>query len=233
MKSEVIDLKSEDTVCEELGDFPLETNGAFGALLGNYPVVCGGHESHVGNKCYKLNESKQYTEFATMTKLRKNAGIIMHENKLWITGGGDVIGTELTATTEFILASGISIPGPDLPHPLINHAMAKVNLSTSMIIGGYYYNSSSTFINLDKTWYFDHHTGKFSDGPSLLELKWGVWGHTAGVITDSVYTQETRVLVVGGNDGGRNLKSVEWLVSGIWEQGNYTLVNTFQNKCKG
>ena len=224
MKAEVIDLKSENSVCEELGDFPLQTTGAFGALLGNYPIVCGGDGDDGGNKCYKLDESKQFTEFATMTILRKDAGIILHENGVWMTGGRDEIGTELTATTEFILASGISVPGPDLPHPLTSHAMAKVNLSTSMIIGGYYYDNSSTLMKLDKSWYFDHHTGKFSDGPGLLESR---WGHTAGVITDSVYTQETRVLVVGGIDCGNslcNLESVEWLVSnGTWEQGKKCL----------
>ena len=99
LKAEVIDLKSENSVCEELGDFPLQTTGAFGALLGNYPIVCGGGGS---NKCYKLDESKQFKEFATMTKLRRNAGIILRENEVWITGGSDEIGTELTATTEFI-----------------------------------------------------------------------------------------------------------------------------------
>ena len=49
LKAEVIDLKSENSVCEELGDFPLQTTGAFGALLGNYPLVCGGKYY---NKCY-------------------------------------------------------------------------------------------------------------------------------------------------------------------------------------
>ena len=88
MKSEVIDLNSEDTGCEEVGDFPLHIGYAVGALLGDHPVVCGGLDlvtNIVSNKCYKLDETKQYTEFATMQKPRMYAGIIPHENKMWIT----------------------------------------------------------------------------------------------------------------------------------------------------
>ena len=93
LKSEVIDLTSEDTVCEELGDFPLQIDYAVGALLGDYPVTCGGKTNPTtSNKCYKLDETKQYTEFAIMQKPRYNAGIIPHENKMWITGGRDELG---------------------------------------------------------------------------------------------------------------------------------------------
>ena len=226
-------MSSEDTVCGELGDFPLNISGAVGTLLGDYPVICGGYTAGwVTNKCYKLNEAKQYTEFATMQKPRDYAGIIPHENKVWITGGENEKHQRIK-TTEFILASGISTPGPDLPIALEGHAMSKLNLSTSMIIGGFYNSNSSEYyddlsdrIPSDKTWYFDHHTEKFSDGPSLIENR---IGHTAGVVKDSVYTEEKRVVVVGGQNKENgiftSLKSVEWLVSGTWEQGNSKFVN--------
>ena len=219
-------MSSEDTVCGELGDFPLNISGAVGTLLGDYPVICGGDTGGwVTNKCYKLNEAKQYTEFATMQKPREYARIIPLENKVWITGGGDET-HQAKKTTEFILASGISTPGPDLPIALEGHAMSKLNLSTSMIIGGYYYENSSQAYS-DKTWYFDHRTEKFSDGPNLLERR---FKHTAGVVKDSVYTEEKRVVVVGGSNSiSIFLKSVEWLVSGTWEQGNSKFVNTSQN----
>ena len=108
-----------------------------------------------------------------MQKPRMYAGIISHEDKMWITGGEDEIGTELK-TTDFILASGNSTPGPDLPIALEKHAMAKVDLSISMIIGGYSYENDLTY---DKTWYFEHYTEKFTDGPRLLEER---SDHTAG-----------------------------------------------------
>ena len=191
---------------------------AVGALLGDHPVVCGGKDpvtDLVSNKCYKLDETKQYTEFATMQKPRFYAGIIPHEKGLWITGGLDETRTE-TNTTEFILASGNSTRGPDLPSALADHVMSKLNSSTSMIIEG------SSF----ETWYFDHNNDLFSGGPRLLEKR---HGHTAGLIKDSVYTEEQRILVVGGY-GTAELKSVEWLVSGTWEQGNSNhVLNTSQN----
>ena len=218
MKSEVIDLNSEDTVCEEVGDFPLQISYAVAALLGDHPVVCGGFNldtNIVSNKCYKLDETKQYTEFATMQKPRFYAGIIPHEKGLWITGGRDELRTE-TTSTEFILSSGNSTRGPDLPSAMSLHVMSKLNSSTSMIIEG----------NSFKTWYFDHNTEAFTDGPSLIEKR---LGHTAGLIKDSVYTEEKRIVVVGGTNGTVGLKSVEWLVSGTWEQGNSKNVNTSQN----
>ena len=202
MNSEVIDLNREDTACEEVGDFPILIDSSIGSLLGNYPVICGGYDYdtyELSNKCYKLDETKQYTEFATMQKPRRHAGIIPHEKGLWITGGIDEYSTA-TTTTEFILASGNSTRGPDLPSGLMKHAMSKLNSSTSMIINEY------------ESWYFDHNTEAFSGGPRLLEYR---YGHTAGLIKDSVYTKEKRILVVGGS----GLKSVEWLVSGTWEQG--------------
>ena len=212
MKSEVIDLNSEDTGCEEVDDFPLQISRAVGALLGDHPVVCGGLDlvtNIVSNKCYKLENTKQYTEFATMQKPRFYAGIIPHEKGLWITGGRDETASgNIWKSTEFILSSGNSIRGPDLPSGLMKHAMSKLNSSTSMIINEY------------ESWYFDHNTEAFSGGPRLLEYR---YGHTAGLIKDSVYTEEKRILVVGG------LKSVEWLVSGTWEQGNSKHVNTSQN----
>ena len=173
MNSEVIDLNSEDTVCEEVGDFPLQISGAVGALLGDHPVVCGGFDlvtNIVSNKCYKLENTKQYTEFATMQKPRFYAGIIQHEKGLWITGGRDELRTE-TTSTEFILSSGNSTRGPDLPSSMSLHVMSKLNSSTSMIIEG----------NSYETWYFDHNTELFSGGPRLLEYR---YGHTAGLIKD-------------------------------------------------
>ena len=217
MTSEVIDLNSEDTGCEEVGDFPLQLRYAVGGLLGDHPVVCGGFDlgtNIASNKCYKLDETKQYTEFATMQKPRYHAGIIPHEKGLWITGGENDYAPR-TTTTEFILASGNSTRGPDLPSGLMKHAMSKLNSSTSMIIEG----------NSYETWYFDHNTELFSEGPRLLEKR---SGHTAGLIKDSVYTEEQRILVAGGRPGP-DLPSVEWLVSGTWEQGNSNHVNTSQN----
>ena len=220
MKSEVIDLNSEDTGCEEVDDFPLQIRGAVGALLGDHPVVCGGLDlvtNIVSNKCYKLENTKQYTEFATMQKPRLDAGIIPHEKGLWITGGRDETASgNIWKSTEFILSSGNSTRGPDLPSAMSLHVMSKLNSSTSMIIGSYSFES----------WYFDHNTEEFSDGPSLLEKR---DRYTAGLIKDSVYTEEKRILVVGGYNGTVELKSVEWLVSGTWEQGNSKHVNTSQN----
>ena len=54
-----------------------------------------------------------------------------------------------------------------MPIPLHFHAMASVNESISMLIGG----ESNQDSYLSLTWYFDHAAQKFMPGPDLIEGK--------------------------------------------------------------
>merc|ERR1711997_205801 len=59
-------------------------------------------------------------------------------------------------STEYILESGESVDGPDLPMPLSNHAMVNVNETHILIIGGakkINSNIDNNSISMDKTWY--------------------------------------------------------------------------------
>ena len=62
----------------------------------------------------------------------------------------------------------ISGQGPDMPEPLEAHAIAAVNVSTFIISGG----RSNTNIFSPVTWYFNHVTQEFQQGPSLMEERW-------------------------------------------------------------
>ena len=71
---------------------------------------------------------------------------------------------------------------------------------------------------MDKTWYFDHATQKFTEGPNLLQKR---SGPAAGVLIDSV-TKEKLILVVGGSKGPTEyLGSTEILKGENWELGMY------------
>ena len=82
---------------------------------------------------------------------------------------------------------------------------------------------------LDKTWYFNHVTQEFIDGPNL---KISRVGHAAGVFIDSV-SKEALVVVAGGineNKGYMNygftvLDSTEILKGDQWELGKYHVVH--------
>ena len=106
-------------------------------------------------------------------------------------------------SSEYILHDGSQEDGPDLPIALEKHAAIKINETHSMLIGGY-----TPWHVLSKTWFYSDLTGKWKDGPDLLQAR---YDHSVGFITDPV-TQETFIVVTGGNDDHTNyLDSVEIL----------------------
>ena len=42
VKSEIMDLESEETRCRDFANFPKEMKGSTGVRLGRIPVICGG-----------------------------------------------------------------------------------------------------------------------------------------------------------------------------------------------
>ena len=66
-------------------------------------------------------------------KRRSAASTVFNEKTLWITGG--YIGSQKTDTSEYVTLKGSKI-GPSLPKVLGNHAMAKINESYSIVVGG-------------------------------------------------------------------------------------------------
>ena len=109
-------------------------------------------------------------------------------------------------STEYITMAG-TMPGPDMPMALSEHAMVAINSSVCMVIGGFnfdVYRSASTF-------YYDDIEGEWINGPSLMQ---GRYFHAAGIGTDEV-TGEDFVAVTGSY----NLDSTEILQYGEWVQG--------------
>ena len=66
-------------------------------------------------------------------KRRSAASIVFNETTLWITGG--YIVSQKTETSEYVTLEN-SVLGPSLPKVLGNHAMAKINGSYSIVVGG-------------------------------------------------------------------------------------------------
>ena len=116
-------------------------------------------------------------------------------------------------SSEFILPNGESEAGPNLPIGLINHAMVNINETISLLIGG---QSGSDGVVSNKTWYFNHISQEFSEGP---DLNIGRYGHSANVILDSV-SKEKIVVVTGGHDNeNRITNSTEILQGENWNLG--------------
>ena len=108
-------------------------------------------------------------------------------------------------STEYITMAG-TMPGPDMPIALEEHAMVAINSTVCMVIGGRnfdVYRSASTF-------YYDDIEGEWINGPSLIK---GRYEHAAGIVTDEV-TNENFVAVTGGD-----LDLTEILQDEMWIQG--------------
>ena len=92
------------------------------------------------------------------------------------------------SATEFVNEYG-TIPGPELPVPVANHALINIQSDLAMIIGG-----ELDLISSEKTFYFNHTNKKWSEGP---ELNHDRFNHAVGIVTDEA-THEQIVIVSGG-----------------------------------
>ena len=122
----------------------------------------------------------------------------------------------LLNSTEYILESGESVLGPDLPLQLFGHTVVGINETSSLIIGGAMKANFTYYHGLDKTWIFDHVTETFTEGP---KLNVGRSHHSAGVIIDSDTNERTIVVTGGIEDSTSFLNSTEILKGNYWEQG--------------
>ena len=86
-----------------------------------------------------------------------------------------------------------------------------------MVIGGAVTVNRTHIYGLDKTWFFDHASETFTDGP---KLNIGRGQHTANVIVDSKTMEKTIVVTGGFMDQGNIIDSTEILKGNVWLQGN-------------
>ena len=105
--------------------------------------------------------------------------------------------------------------GPELPTPLIRHAMINIGIDKTVVIGGF--GSAQTFI-------YNHNHGNWSYGPSLIQAR---DDHAAGIVTDEI-THKTLAIVTGGWLGSGVLKSTEILKEGSWTLGEKIDKNLYQ-----
>ena len=133
---EMIDLSiSGNYQCPYWVNYPIAIHGAIGGLLEGIPIICGGlNHAYTSNKCYKITSKKSYQN-VTMSTMRSNAaGVVINGSTLWITGGKDHNANALSSS-EFIQLNG-TMPGPELPIPLVGHTMVNIDNDLTMVIGG-------------------------------------------------------------------------------------------------
>jgi len=208
--TEVINLE-DNSKCQGVEDFPLAIESAVGSYLGSFPVICGGtNESSSLNQCHQL-ESGKWQPFATLGQRRSSAAGIVYANTFIIFGGYDYNGSRILSTTEIVTEEGQVTPGPEMPAAVDCHSISSLDATTSIITGGITSATSSS----DVTWYFDHVSQEFQQGPPLIT---GRSYHASATLQDHD-TKEDIVAVVGGIGNGGVLDSTEFLINGEWTPG--------------
>ena len=175
----------------------------------------------ITDECYSITSQKATLVTHMSVERVDAASIVLNDNTLWVTGG---VGKDRLSliSTEYVKMSG-SLPGPDLPIALDGHAMAAINSTVSMVIGGY---DRSGLDGTESTFYYKHIEGVWSNGPILIQSR---YYHAAGMVTDEL-TNENFVSVTGGfwgygmlqtgvYDSMVYLDSSEILQDGKWIEG--------------
>ena len=212
-KTETLTIGNNSQPQSQYPDHQRKINGGTGGFLNQDFITCGGDDSDEGritNKCYLLGSEEP---FATMMTRRQHAASIIQEpGKLWILGGKSEYdgSSSRLSSTEYIFADGRNEEGPPMPIALEYHAMAKINDTTSILVGGLIGSGARS----KRTWYYD---GKWLEGPDLEKARNSL---SVGIIRDSV-TDQVYVVAAGGSDGSI-LNDVQILsVTGTaWETGN-------------
>ena len=214
--SEVVDSTVRgDNMCKNWPDLPIGITGATGGLIGNTALICGGwHDSPSVDECYSLTSEKATLVTHMSIERFFPACIVLNDNMLWITGGYNSYSHSFLASTEKVTLAG-TMPGPELPKTLYEHAMVAINRTVSMVISG----SDAIVIGSHivysaSTYYYNHIEGEWSNGHSLMQAR---CRHAAGIVTDE-FTNENFVVVTGGYKSGI-LDSTEFLQDGKWVQG--------------
>ena len=186
------------------------TFGAYGAVINQVPIICGGEEIPKNkNKrydlCFKLEDlGWKKMKSSTLATKRKQAGdgnIVINEEHFLVSGGiahhGSIANGGQTKLQELVPLDG-NIGSSTLSSPVFfGHCMIQLTKNTILITGG---NLSPQVKSISKTWFQNFETMKQEDGP---EMNTGRRIHACGKLKINGDT----VLVVAG---GQSQDSGEW-----------------------
>ncbi len=149
---DIVHLDNPEIDCSLPEDFPLipyRYAASGGILGGNQIVMCGGNDKDwkARNECFSLYNPEIMLDmtgsrrYSSASILVRPEGSCQQEPVLWITGGANLDGNHQNFLhTTSLVSINQSIPGPDLPLPLMGHCLVKkTNLESDneiVLIGG-------------------------------------------------------------------------------------------------
>ena len=220
--TEILDLGGNPffpNFCTKLGRFPKKFYFATGGLVGNVPMVCGGHPmdgSYFQKSCYNLQENGAWKEDekAKLVRRKQNriSGSVVINNQLFIpeyeeVGWKGYLNFEMAVPgKETVTLKPYNKYGPF--HDFKESCIVKWDANTIMLIGVKY--KETLFINMGNQ--------TVTEGPKLMTRR---YKHACNEMT---INGEPHIIVNGGSLYGLPLKSTEILAKSSvgkgWQKGN-------------
>jgi len=186
---------------------------AAGGVINNTPIICGGYRP-IGSprqqkSCYRFNENSNSWNFHTNMKTRRSwhAATVINDS-LFISGGHD--GSNVLASTEFILADRTVTSGPNLPVARYGHCMVTLHDSKVIIIGA----SSSSSLYKSVLVYDPSKTdNSYTTGPSMKYER----QHSACTLFHSELHNGRPVVLAAGGRNQATAEVYDYTNSNQWE----------------
>lgn len=213
--TEILDVSGEGRACPKPAEFNKgHYSDACGGFVKDRSVVCGGYvganPANPSNKCweFRLDDDndgagandgdngvgKWHESLARLKKARGGARAVQIDYKtIWITGGSDNTGSELS-TTEIFVNQGSRpyiIEGPDMMSARRDHCALKISADEILFLGGSPYQTG--------VWLYNWRTSLWSQKADMPAPKSGAY---CGVVTDEDGDKE--VVVSEGVYGSPN-----------------------------
>ncbi len=180
-------MSEPQALCGPKGEsFPYNISNANVGLIDqhNLPLVCGGilesTSKALNDKCFIIGNPKPVATL--LAKRLHPASMVTNEGIiLWITGGQ--VNGSVTKSSEKVnpLAVNISIPGPDLPVPLMRHCITLRDPATAILFGE------------GRSWTFNFEEEHWTEGQKTLNnYEFAI----CGTITD-LYKEDSFTILIG------------------------------------
>ena len=200
------------------GELTEQRYAAFGAILGDVPILCGGNYPPYNGAytdCITFENSKWDTSHLLTEHRVISAGVQINYTSIWILGGGNSF---YLNSTEFII-QGISngIPGPTLPYNMSKMCAVKLSEKEIFVIGGV---NKEHGISTEVWIYNPQKDFERKQGPSLHQSR---QQHSCSILRDG---EKTQIVVAGGygsiglNMVGLNSVEIYDPIDNAWHYGN-------------
>jgi len=216
-KSQVIDVSTSSTACENLPSYPFAMSKAAGGVVNGSPIICGG-DRYIGgptDSCHRFDRNaNSWKLHSTMSSGRSSHGSTLVKDALFITGGYD--GSIYLANTEYIYANGTVQSGPNLPLARRGHCSVTLHDGKVMILGAYYPSSLNRNVII-----MDPADNTFATAPSLSYKR----EHAACTLFYSPLHNGRPVVLAAGGRYQATAEVYDYTIAKEWQKSMHLIIS--------